>query len=56
MKLISLRAGKTGLYGALALTAAALGGCETYGSAAAPRQFAVLESDTTKYIHILIHT
>lgn len=38
---------KARLIGAVALTAAALAGCETYGSASAPRQFAVLETDTT---------
>ncbi|WP_204334063.1 hypothetical protein, partial [Klebsiella pneumoniae] len=49
MTALKLETGKlrTGLAGALALTAVGLAGCETVGSAAAPRQFAVLETDTT---------
>ncbi len=45
---MTLQGPKARLVGAVALTAAALAGCETYGSAtSAPRQFAVVETDTT---------
>src|SRR4051794_1597756 len=47
MTSLSLRVPKAGLIGAAALAAAALAGCETVGSAAGPKQFAVLETDTT---------
>ena len=38
---------KIALIGAATLSAAALAGCETVGSAAGPRQYAVVETDTT---------
>ena len=52
MTSLKLRAPKlptptTAFLGAVALTAVALGGCETVGSAAGGRQYAVLEADTT---------
>ena len=37
----------TALIGAAIISAAGLAGCETVGSAAGPRQYAVLETDTT---------